>query len=77
MQCKFLPIALCNKIAATLLSTPPERPKTTLSLPNFSFKAAIVVSTKASAVQSCEQAQILTRKFSNNSFPSVLCVTSG
>ena len=32
MQYKFFPMALFNKMAATVESTPPERPKTTLSL---------------------------------------------
>ena len=52
-------------------STPPERPKTTLSLPNFSFKPSTVSSTKAFGVQSCEHSAISTRKFCNNCFPSV------
>jgi hypothetical protein len=38
MQYKFFPIALFNKTAATVESTPPEIPKTTLSFPSFSFK---------------------------------------
>ena len=45
-------MALFNKIAATVESTPPDKPKTTLSLDNFSFKYNIVSSTKESGVQS-------------------------
>jgi hypothetical protein len=35
MQYRFFPIAWCNKTAATVESTPPERPRTTLSSCNF------------------------------------------
>ncbi|MNR35753.1 hypothetical protein D3C85_1536200 [compost metagenome] len=51
MQYRFLPIALCNKTAATVESTPPERPKTTLSFPIFSFISATISSTKAFGVK--------------------------
>ena len=35
MQYRFLPIALCNNIAATEESTPPDNPRTTLSFPTL------------------------------------------
>src|ERR1700709_1022111 len=77
MQCRFLPIAWCNNTAATDESTPPDKPKTTLSSPNFSCTAAMVVSMKESGVQSCEHPQISTKKFCSNCLPSILWVTSG
>ena len=52
MQYKLLPIALSNKTAATEESTPPDKPKTTLSSPNFSLNLETVLSTKESGVQS-------------------------
>src|SRR5476651_2112885 len=77
MQCRFLPMAWCSNTAATDESTPPDNPNTTLSSPNFSFNAAMVVSTKLSGVQSCAHPQISTKKFFSNCLPSTLCVTSG
>ena len=51
MQYKLIPIALCNSIPATVESTPPDNPKTTLSSPNLSFKSLMVRWTNESAVQ--------------------------
>src|SRR5476651_1802461 len=77
IQCRLAPIAWCSNTAATDESTPPDKPKTTLSSPSFSFNAAMVVSTNESGVQSCLQWQISTKKLCSNCLPSVLCVTSG
>ena len=71
MQYKFSPIALCNKTPATVESTPPDNPKTTLSFPILAFNSATVLSTKESGVQSCENPQILTTKFFNKIAPSL------
>ena len=71
MQCKFAPIALCNKTAATLLSTPPDNPKTTLSFPNLCFNSATVVSINELDVQLPSQPQIPFTKFCNKVAPSV------
>ena len=71
MQYRFLPIALCKSIAATDESTPPDNPKTTLSLPNFVFKSSTVSSIKAFGVQSGLTFAIFTKKFSSSNFPSV------
>ena len=62
-------MALCNKTAATVESTPPLKPRITLSFPNFSFKLATVVSTKAAGVQVCSIFAIFTKKFSNIFLP--------
>ena len=51
MQYKFLPMALCNKTAATVESTPPESPRTTLSFCTFSCKSFTQSSTKAFGVK--------------------------
>lgn len=72
IQVRFSPTALCNNIAATVESTPPDKPKITRSVPSFSLNSFTVVSTKESGVQLCEQPQIFTTKFRNNHFPSVL-----
>ncbi len=77
IQYKFLPIALCNNTAATVESTPPERPKTTLSFPTCFFIAATVLSTKESGVHVCATPAILTKKFSKSCFPSFEWYTSG
>ena len=52
MQYKLFPIALFNKTAATDESTPPDKPRTTLSFPICFFRLEIVLSTKESGVQS-------------------------
>ena len=52
MQYKFLPMALCNNTAATVESTPPDNPITTLSLPSCCFKLSTVSSMNERAVQS-------------------------
>ena len=77
IQYKFFPIALCNKTAATVESTPPESPKTTLSFPTFSLIAATVLSTKESGVHVCPTLAMFTKKFANNCFPSFVWYTSG
>ena len=53
MQYRFGPIALFNKTAATVESTPPESPKTTLSFPSFYFNSATISSAKAFGVKFC------------------------
>ena len=53
IQYRFFPIALCNNIAATVESTPPDNPSTTLSSWILDFKSATVSSTNESGVQSC------------------------
>ena len=50
MQYKFSQIALWSKVAATVLSTPPESPRITRSAPILALISATVVSTKASGV---------------------------
>ena len=52
MHCKWSPIALCNKTAATVESTPPLKPKITFSVPILAFNSATVVSTKEFGVHS-------------------------
>ncbi len=64
-------MALFNKTAATVESTPPDKPKTTLSVPIFSFISATISSTKAFGVKFCGTSAIFTKKFSNICFPSV------
>ena len=63
--------------AATVESTPPDKPKTTLSFPIFAFISAITSSTKAFGVNVCSTLAIFTKKFSNICFPSVEWYTSG
>ena len=43
-------MARCNKTAATELSTPPDRPRTTLSFPILACNSATVLSTNESDV---------------------------
>ena len=72
MQWRFLPIALCKRIAATDESTPPESPRITLSPPIFSLSSVIVESIKESGVQVCSKELIFVRKFSKIFFPSTV-----
>ena len=71
IQCNWLPIALFSNTAATVESTPPERPNTTFSLPTCALSAATVVSIKLSGVQDGVSLAILKRKFDKSCFPSV------
>ena len=57
---------MCNKIAATVESTPPDKPKITLSLPSLVCKSLIVSSTNESGVQSQLQLQIETIKLESD-----------
>ena len=72
MQCKLLPIAFCKRTAATEESTPPDKPKITLSSPILVCKSEIVRSIKESGVQDCSRLQIFLKKFSRIIFPSVV-----
>ena len=51
MQCKFLPMALLRRTAATVESTPPDIPKITFSLPTVFFIFEMVILEKESGVQ--------------------------
>ena len=70
-------MALCKRIAATVESTPPDNPKTTLSFLSLDFRSATVSSTNESGVQSWFKLEIETKKFFNISFPSIEWYTSG
>ncbi len=70
-------MALCSNTAATDESTPPERPRTTLSSPNLAFSSATVLSTKLSEVHDCSQPQMPVTKFFRSCVPSVEWYTSG
>ncbi len=63
MQWRFSLIALWIKTAATVESTPPERPRITLSSPTFSLISEIVFSEKTSGVQSGFILAILIKNF--------------
>ncbi len=77
IQYRLSPMALFSNTAATVESTPPERPSTTLSLPIFSFSSATISSTNEDGVKLCATPAIFTRKFSSILVPSVLWYTSG
>ena len=65
MQCKFLPIALSSKTAATLESTPPESPKITFSSNTSDFNSLTVLSIKDSGFHSLINFNSSMKKFSN------------
>ena len=65
-------MALFSNTAATDESTPPDKPRTTLSLPIIFLRSYIVLSTNELAVQLGLISEILTKKFFNNFFPSEL-----
>ena len=64
-------MARCSSTAATVESTPPERPSTTLSSPSFSRRSRTVDSTKLSGVHDCAQPQMPTTKLRSSCVPSV------
>jgi len=70
MQVKFFPIALLSKTADTELSTPPDKPRTTLSSPSWFFKFSTVVSMNEAADQSFLHPQMF-KKLSSKCVPSV------
>ena len=74
---RFLPIALLSNTAATVLSTPPESPRITLSFPSLARIASTVVSINESGVQLPWQPQMFIAKFSSIFGPSLLWNTSG
>ena len=65
-------MALFSNTAATDESTPPDKPRTTLSLPIIFLRSYIVLSTNELAVQLGLISEILTKKFFNNFLPSEL-----
>ena len=77
IQCNCFPIALLSNTAATVESTPPDKPKITFSLPICVFSCVTVISTKLSDVQLGVSLAILKRKLANSFIPSAECVTSG
>ena len=70
-------MALWSSIAATLESTPPDRPSMTLSSPSFSRSSATVDSMKFSGVQSPLHPQMPITKFLSICEPYSLWCTSG
>ena len=63
-------MALSNNTAATVESTPPDKPKTTLSLPTFAFMACygcIYETIRCPCL--VQRLQCLTKKFSQQSQP--------
>ena len=71
MQLSCLPMALLSNTAATVESTPPESPSTTLSLPTSSRSSRTVLSMNDSGVQSCLQPQMVCTKLRRMVVPSV------
>ena len=69
-------MALCSSRAATLESTPPLRPSTTVPCPTWARMAWTFSSMKFPAFQSRAMAQCL-RKFNSRGVPWALWVTSG
>ena len=70
-------MALFSKTAATLLSTPPERPRITRSEPIVCRNSATVVSTKLAGLQSCRPPQMSTTKLRSSCVPCTEWNTSG
>ncbi len=68
-QSNCSPIALCNKAASTVESTPPERASNTFSLPTFVLISAISCSKILGVVQLGWQWQIFSTKRANIFFP--------
>ena len=61
-QYKFSPIALLNNNAATLESTPPDKPNNTFSLPTLAFISLTDFIIKESIVQVFEHLHISDKK---------------
>ena len=65
-------MALCSNTAATVESTPPDNPSTTLSFNIVFFKLFTVSFTNVEGVQSCLQPAILTKKLCKICFPAYI-----
>ncbi len=77
MQVSLSPIALLRSTAATEESTPPLRPRITLSSPSCSLRAATVVSINDAALHVHDAPQMPIAKLRSSCMPHVLWKTSG
>ncbi|KAF5031752.1 hypothetical protein DSECCO2_624490 [anaerobic digester metagenome] len=72
MQYRFFPIALLRRTAATVESTPPDKPNITLSFPSCDLRLLTVVSINDAGVQLPVHPQIFIAKFLSISSPFVV-----
>ena len=70
-------IALCNKTAVTVESTPPDSAHRTLSVPTSFFIDSIILFLNLFILQLCLHLQISTTKFFKILSPFCVCTTSG